>query len=97
MFSLFGVLHRINSISIIQQPQFTNPCFLDYFKPALNQSIILTLAGQSLYYSHRTNPERQGEKPQLPVLKTLLCRSRGSNPPPTHEADTLTTIPPQQL
>ena len=28
----------------------------------------------------------------LPVLKTLVCRSRGSNPrPPAHEADALTT------
>ena len=27
---LFGVLRRINSISVIQRQQFTNPCFLDY-------------------------------------------------------------------
>ena len=42
------------------------------------------------------NPERQGGKPLLSVLKTLICRGRGSNPrPPTHEADTLTTRPPR--
>ena len=28
---LFGVLRRINSISVILRRQFTNPCFLDNF------------------------------------------------------------------
>ena len=36
-------------------------------------------------------PERHGGKPPLPVLKTLDCHSRGSNPrPPAHKVDTLT-------
>ena len=63
-----------------------------------NQSIILTQLGQSLCYSH--NPECQGGKPDcaLPVLKTLVCHGRGSNPlPPTHEAEAQTTMPPRQL
>ena len=35
-----------------------------------------------------------GEKPLLPVLKTLVCRGRGSNPRlPAHKADALTTRP----
>ena len=42
----------------------------------LKQSIILTLAGQLLCYSHK--PERQGEKPLLPVLKTLAGLDLGS-------------------
>ena len=29
--ALVEVLHCINSISVIKQRQFTNPCFLDYF------------------------------------------------------------------
>ena len=46
--------------------------------------------GQSLRYSH--NPERQGEKPLLPGLKTLVCRDWESNPRhPAHELDALTT------
>ena len=56
-------------------------------------TVILTLAGQSYFYSH--NPERQGIKPLLPVLKTLVHRGRGSNPrPPANETDALTTRQP---
>ena len=35
-FCLFWVLRRINSISVIQRRQFTNPSLLDYFLPVLN-------------------------------------------------------------
>ena len=39
-----------------------------------------------------TEPERQGEKPLRPVLKTLVCRGRDSKPrPPAQEADAQTT------
>ena len=63
--------------------------FAGLLLPTLNQSIILTLAGQSHCYSN--NPEHQRGEPLLPVLKTLVCRGRGSNPrPPAHEADALT-------
>ena len=58
------------------------------FQPILNQSIVLTLTGQSWCYSH--DPERQGKKQLLPVLKNLVGRGRGLNPrpiPPVHEAD----------
>ena len=55
---------------------------------------MLTLVGQSQCYSH--NPDRQSGKPLLPVLRTLICRSWGSNVgPPAHEADALTTRPPR--
>ena len=89
-----GFFHRINSISVIQMQQVTFPCFLDYFlKPVLNQSIILTLAGQSNCYSHI--PECQGRMQLIPVLKTFIRGSQGSNSRlPAHEADTLTTRPP---
>ena len=91
-FVCLGILRRINSISVIQPRQFTNPCFLDHYQPVLNQSIILTLEGKSWCYTH--NPERQGGKPLLPVLKTLVCRGWGSNPrPPAHLADAVTTRP----
>ena len=74
--------------------QFTNLSFLDHFLPVLNQSIILTLAGQSMCYSH--NPEIQRGKPLLSVLKTLVCRGPGSNQRPSvHKADALTTRPPR--
>ena len=64
--------------------------FPGQFQPVLHQSIIQTLAGQSKCYSH--NSEHQGGKPLLPVLKTLVCRSRKSNPrPPAHKANALTT------
>ena len=44
--------------------------------------IILSAKGKSHYYQ---------------FLKTLVCRGRGSNPQPrAHEADALTTRPPQQ-
>ena len=60
------------------------------------ESIILTLASKSYYCSH--NPEQQGGKPLLPVLKTLVCRSQGANPrPPAPLVDTLTTRPLQWL
>ena len=60
----------------------------------LNQSIILTLVGESYCYSH--NPDRQGENPLLPVLKKLVCRGQESNSrPPAHEADALTNRPPR--
>ena len=96
LFVLVGVLRRINSILVIQRRQFTNPYILGYFQPVLNQSIIPTLAGRSKCYSH--NPERQGGKPLLPVLETLVCRGRGSNlRPPAHEADALTTWPLRRL
>ena len=76
-----------------QWQQFTNPCFLDYFQLVPNQSIILTLEGQLYCYSH--NPERQGGKPLLPILKTLVPCGLGLNPQTsTHEADTLPTRPP---
>ena len=38
---------RVNGISVTKRQQFTNQCFLDYFYSVFNQSIILTLAGQS--------------------------------------------------
>ena len=48
------------------------------FLPVLRQSIILTLAGQSLSYSH--NPERHGGKPLLPVFndRSLSWHIRGN-------------------
>ena len=40
--------------------------------------------------------DANGERPRLPVFKTLVCRGRGSNPrPPAHEADAVTTKPPR--
>ena len=86
---LFGVLSRINIISVIQKWQFTIPCFLDYF----NQYIILTLADQSWFYSH--DPEGKGENH---YYQTLVCLCRRSNPqPPAHEADALTNRPPRRF
>ena len=58
---IFLVFSCIKSISV-------HKCM--FFEALLNQSIILALVGQSLCYFH--NPEHQGGKPQIPVLKTLV-------------------------
>ena len=90
---LFGVLRHINIYfsyltATVHYSMFPGQFF---FLPVLNQSFILTLAGQSYSYSY--NPERREGKPLLPVLKTLVCRCRWSNPrPPAHEADALSKL-----
>ena len=71
--------------------------FLDYFffKSAINQSIIPTLAGQSWCYSY--DPVCQVAKSLPPVLKTLVCHGHGSNRRPlAHKEDALTTRPPRR-
>ena len=89
-----GFLRRINSISVIQRRQFTNPCFLDYFS-GQNSTSSLSWHWRASLSAIPIFLNTKGGKPLLPVLKTLVFRGRGSNPRPP-ETDALTIRPPRR-